>query len=91
MIDETSELGPLDPGRVNMMDPLEVQYWCRELRCSERQLEEAVRAAGDHIAAVRETLEGPVAEESKAGAPDLDSAFRNRDAARGTLGRSLRA
>ncbi|MBF6990012.1 DUF3606 domain-containing protein [Cupriavidus sp. IK-TO18] len=57
MIDETSELGPLDPGRVNMMDPLEVQYWCRELRCNERQLEEAVRAAGDHIAAVRETLE----------------------------------
>ncbi|QEZ46672.1 DUF3606 domain-containing protein [Cupriavidus oxalaticus] len=57
MINETSQPRPLDPGRVNLMDPLEVQYWCRELHCSERQLEEAISVAGDHIAAVRERLE----------------------------------
>ncbi|MBF6990389.1 MULTISPECIES: DUF3606 domain-containing protein [Cupriavidus] len=57
MIDATSQFRPLDPGRVNLMDPLEVQYWCRELHCSEQDLEAAVDAAGDHIAAVRDQLE----------------------------------
>ncbi|SOY70924.1 DUF3606 domain-containing protein [Cupriavidus taiwanensis] len=57
MSNEKYETRPLDPGRINLMDPLEVQYWCRELHCSELELETAVSAAGDHIAAVRETLE----------------------------------
>lgn len=57
MRNEKNEARPLDPGRVNLLDPLEVQYWCRELHCSELELEMAVSAAGDHIAAVRETLE----------------------------------
>ncbi|SPK70567.1 conserved protein of unknown function (plasmid) [Cupriavidus taiwanensis] len=56
MNNEMSEARPLDPGRVNLLDPLDVQYWCRELHCSELELEMAVSAAGDHIAAVRETL-----------------------------------
>ncbi|WP_042880140.1 DUF3606 domain-containing protein [Cupriavidus necator] len=57
MIDATSQFRPLDPGRVNLMDPLEVQYWCHELGCSQDDLEHAVDAAGDHIAAVRAQLE----------------------------------
>ncbi|MBP0637376.1 DUF3606 domain-containing protein [Cupriavidus sp. AcVe19-6a] len=57
MINATSQFRPLDPGRVNLGDPLEVQYWCRELGCSERDLEDAVSTAGDHIAAVRDQLE----------------------------------
>ncbi|WP_354683097.1 DUF3606 domain-containing protein [Cupriavidus necator] len=57
MTDAMSQFRPLDPGRVNLMDPLEVQYWCRELGCSQDDLEHAVDAAGDHIAAVRAQLE----------------------------------
>ncbi|AEI81300.1 hypothetical protein D9M68_65460 [compost metagenome] len=57
MSDVTNEFRPLDPGRINLMDPLEVQYWCRELGCSTSDLENAVDAAGDHISAVRAQLE----------------------------------
>lgn len=57
MSDVTSEFRPLDPGRVNLTDPLEVQYWCRELGCSTSDLESAVDQAGDHISAVRAQLE----------------------------------
>lgn len=48
---------PLDPGRVNPMDSLEARYWCAELQCTPQQLEAAVRAAGEHIAAVRAQLQ----------------------------------
>ncbi|WER47193.1 DUF3606 domain-containing protein [Cupriavidus sp. WKF15] len=57
MSEQISQFRPLDPGRVNLMDPIEVQYWCRELGCTESALEEAVDAAGEHIAAVRARLE----------------------------------
>ncbi|SPA54976.1 DUF3606 domain-containing protein [Cupriavidus taiwanensis] len=57
MSDVTSEFRPLDPGRINLTDPLEVQYWCRELGCSTSDLENAVDQAGDHISAVRAQLE----------------------------------
>lgn len=57
MMDSTSQFRPLDPGRINLTDPLEVQYWCREFGCTERDLENAVNAAGYHIAAVRNHLE----------------------------------
>ncbi|KWR90755.1 hypothetical protein RM96_07530 [Cupriavidus sp. IDO] len=55
---DLSSFRPLDPGRINLMDPIEVQYWCRELACTEDDLEKAVDQAGDHIAAVRAQLEG---------------------------------
>ncbi|AOY96550.1 DUF3606 domain-containing protein [Cupriavidus sp. USMAA2-4] len=48
---------PLDPGRVNLMDALEARYWCAELHCTPQQLEDAVDAAGEHLAAVRAQLE----------------------------------
>ncbi len=57
MSNVTSDFRPLDPGRINLMDPLEVQYWCRELGCSTSDLESAVDEAGDHISAVRAQLE----------------------------------
>jgi hypothetical protein len=50
------DVKPLDPGRVNTMDPLELRYWSRELRCSEARLIEAVADVGDHVAAVRDRL-----------------------------------
>ena len=57
MSEEISQFRPLDPGRINLMDPIEVQYWCRELGCTESALEDAVDVAGEHIAAVRARLE----------------------------------
>ncbi|HSI57351.1 MAG TPA: DUF3606 domain-containing protein [Ideonella sp.] len=47
---------PLDPGRINSMDPIELRYWCAELHCSEPQLLQALAAVGEHLAAVREYL-----------------------------------
>lgn len=48
---------PLDPGRVNTMDPVELQYWCAHLDCSEDELKDVVGRVGDHVAAVRQALE----------------------------------
>jgi len=47
---------PLDPGRINTMDPVELRYWCHELDCSEERLIQAVDEVGEHVAAVRERL-----------------------------------
>ena len=47
---------PLDAGRVNPDDALEIAYWCRELGCTEAELHAAVDAVGTHVAAVREQL-----------------------------------
>ena len=47
---------PLDPGRVNAMDPIEFQYWCKELGCTEAELNDAVSKVGEHVTAVREQL-----------------------------------
>lgn len=57
MQDDLSDFRPLDPGRVNTMDPTELRYWCRELHCSEDQLIKAVDRVGDHVAEVREQLQ----------------------------------
>lgn len=57
MTNDTKRFRPLDPGRVNTMDALEVQYWCTELNCTQAELQEAVSNAGDHISAVRAHLE----------------------------------
>jgi hypothetical protein len=57
MKDQVAAFHPLDPGRIEILDPLESAWWCRELRCSEQQLHQAVEHVGVHVAAVREWLE----------------------------------
>lgn len=47
---------PLDPGRVNPLDPVELRYWCRELGCTEAQLLAAIGAVGEHVSAIRAHL-----------------------------------
>ncbi len=47
---------PLDPSRINALDVVELRYWCIDLGCSERQLNQAISTVGDHVAAVREFL-----------------------------------
>lgn len=56
MPDEPIPYTPLDPGRVNSTDPVELRYWCSELDCTEAELEEALSKVGEHVAAVREYL-----------------------------------
>jgi Protein of unknown function (DUF3606) len=55
-MDELHDFRPLDPGRVNSMDPIELRYWCRELGCSEEELQSAVAEVGEHVTEVREHL-----------------------------------
>jgi len=47
---------PIDPGRVNVIDPLELQYWCDELQCTQDDLSQAVAEVGEHVTAVRAQL-----------------------------------
>ena len=57
MTDPQEDFKPLDPGRIHAMDPIELQYWCRELGCTEAELKDAVLKAGEHVTAVRAELE----------------------------------
>lgn len=56
MSDDLSHFKPLDPGRINALDPVEMQYWCQQLRCSEAELQDALSKVGDHVTAVRDRL-----------------------------------
>jgi hypothetical protein len=56
MSPESPDFRPLDPGRVNTMDPVEVEHWCRVLGCTPERLEAAVLAVGEHVAEVRDWL-----------------------------------
>ena len=56
MLDPLTNYKPLDPGRVDTLDRIELQYWSRELHCTEPELQEAVSKVGEHIAALREYL-----------------------------------
>ena len=57
MSDPLTHFKPMDPGRINPIDPVELAYWCRELHCTEAELAQAVAKVGEHITAVREYLE----------------------------------
>ena len=56
MPDDLGNFKPLDPGRINAADPVELQYWCQQLRCTEPELQDALAGAGDHVTAVRDRL-----------------------------------
>ena len=56
MSDDLAHFHPLDPGRINTMDPVELKYWCQQLKCSETQLKDALAKVGDHVTAVRNQL-----------------------------------
>ncbi|OUM00957.1 DUF3606 domain-containing protein [Variovorax sp. JS1663] len=56
MTDDLSHFKPLDPGRILADDPVELRYWCAQLRCSEEALREAIFQVGDHVTAVRDHL-----------------------------------
>ena len=56
MPDDQQAYKPLDPGRVDVLNSVELQYWSRELDCTEEDLTQAVAQVGSHVTAVREYL-----------------------------------
>lgn len=56
MPDPSSPFKPLDPGRINTLDPEELAYWCQKLDCTAPELVQVVADAGEHTAAVRTHL-----------------------------------
>ncbi|MES2482502.1 MAG: DUF3606 domain-containing protein [Pseudomonadota bacterium] len=58
MQDAATHYRPLDPGRIDALDSVELQYWCKELACTEAELIEAISKVGEHVTAVREHLAG---------------------------------
>ncbi|MDM0045963.1 DUF3606 domain-containing protein [Variovorax dokdonensis] len=56
MNEDPKTFHPLDPGRINGMDPIELKYWCAQLGCTDSQLHQALAEVGDHVTAVREWL-----------------------------------
>ena len=56
MSDDAKKHRPVDPDRVNLDEPREVQYRRKEYGCTERQLKQAVAAVGDSAAKVRQHL-----------------------------------
>jgi Protein of unknown function (DUF3606) len=59
MSHDLASFKPLDPGRVNAIDAVELRYWCRELKCTETQLSEAIARVGEHVTEIREALASP--------------------------------
>lgn len=56
MPDDVKKRRPPDRNRVNLDEPLEVQYRRKEYGCTERQLKQAVAAVGDSAAKVSQYL-----------------------------------
>jgi Protein of unknown function (DUF3606) len=59
MTDPIASFRPLDPGRINPLDPTEMTWWCRELGCTPEALNRAIAQAGEHVSAVRAALHEP--------------------------------
>ena len=56
MVAPSAPYKPLDPGRIDTQNQIELEYWSKELHCTLAELEEAVSKVGDHVTAVREYL-----------------------------------
>lgn len=56
MADNLQKAGPQDRSRINVNERWEVDYWTRELGVSQQELEQAVKAVGPAVSAVRQHL-----------------------------------
>ncbi len=56
MSDDLTKKGPADRTRINIHEPWEVKWWCKELGCTEQQLKDAVKAVGVMVKDVRRYL-----------------------------------
>jgi len=46
MADDLKKRGPADAQRINVNETWEVEHWCKEFRCTEAELKEAVDTVG---------------------------------------------
>jgi len=53
MNDNLHKKRPQDSSRVNIHEPWEVEYWCKEFNCTKLQLALAVEKHGTSAAAIR--------------------------------------
>jgi hypothetical protein len=49
---------PAQRSRIDLTNPSEVLYWCKQFGCSEQQLRQAVAQVGDSSAMVEQLLDG---------------------------------
>ena len=56
MVDNLENRGPADRARVNVNEPWEVRYWCKEFGCTEEQLLQAVQDVGTSAGDVRRKI-----------------------------------
>jgi hypothetical protein len=49
---------PADRGLIDLDDPREVNWWCKQFECSEEQLRQAVQKVGNSAAKVEQLLDG---------------------------------
>ncbi len=47
---------PIDPGRIEASDPVEIEYWSTKLGCSVDELTALIGRVGTHVTVVREAL-----------------------------------
>ena len=53
MADDRMKRGHADRVRINMQEPYEVSYWCKQFGCTAPELEEAVQTVGVNAEIVR--------------------------------------
>ena len=56
MSDNLTNRGPADRARINVHEPWELTYWCKELGVTPERLKQAVQAVGVMAADVRRYL-----------------------------------
>jgi hypothetical protein len=56
MADDLKNRGPKDRSRINVNEAWEVQYWTKDLNCTEAKLRAAVKAVGVMVSDVRAYL-----------------------------------
>lgn len=56
MSDDLKKKGPADKSRINVNESWELEWWCKELGCTEKELRAAVKAVGVMAADVRKHL-----------------------------------
>ena len=56
MSDDKNQTRPQDSQRINLNEDYEVQFWTKELKVSQEQLEKVVKKVGPMASAVRKEL-----------------------------------
>jgi hypothetical protein len=56
MADDLNNRGPRDRERINVHESWELEWWTKDLKCTEAQLKDAVKAVGVMVKDVRAYL-----------------------------------